>query len=136
MVTSSNTSRDPDLCFGVFWKILCSTTLMQSFMGLTGSGFITGAFRPPPPPPPPRLFMSKIPRLVGVKVLHKMYVFSGLYIIVASAVLAKASLLLRNTARVDDYFWKRIIILCTFSISHGTLSVILKYNLTCNLCKA
>ena len=134
MVTSSNTSRDPDLCFGVFWKILCSTTLKQSFMGLTGSGFITGAFRPPPPSL--GYLCQKYPGWLGLKVLHKMYVFSGLYIIVASAVLAKASLLLRNTARVDDYFWKRIIILCAFSISHGTLSVILKYNLTCNPCKA
>ena len=134
MVTSSNTSRDPDLCFGVFWKILCSTTLMQSFMGLTGSGFIMGAFRPPPPSL--GYLCQKYPRWLGLKVLHKMCVFSGLYIIVASAVLTKASLLLRNTARVDGYFWKRIIILCAFSISHGSLSVILKYNLTCNPCKA
>ena len=132
MVTSSNTSRDPDLCFGVFWKILCSTTLTQSFMGLTDSGFITGAFRPPPL----GYLCQKYPRWLGLKVLHKMCVFSGLYIIVASAVLTKASLLLRNTARVDGYFWKRIIILCAFSISHGSLSVILKYNLTCNPCKA
>ena len=135
MVTPPNTSRDPDLCFGVFWKILCSTTLMQSFMGLTGSGFITGAFRPPPPFSLGYL-CQKYPDWLGLKVLHKMCVFSVLYIIVASAVLTKASLLPKNTARVDDYFWKRIIILCAFSISHSTLSVILKYNLTCSPCKA
>ena len=26
------TSRDPDYYFGMFWKILCSTTLLQSFI--------------------------------------------------------------------------------------------------------
>ena len=30
MMTSSKTSRDFDYYFGIFWKTLCSTNLMQS----------------------------------------------------------------------------------------------------------
>ena len=33
MITSSKKSRDFDSCFCVFWKMLCSTTLMQGFIG-------------------------------------------------------------------------------------------------------
>ena len=33
MITSSKKSRDFDYCFCVFWKMLCSTTLMQGFIG-------------------------------------------------------------------------------------------------------
>ena len=55
---------------------------MQSFMGLTGSGFITGAFRPHPL----GCLCQKHPDWLGLKVLRKMCVFSVLYIIVASAV--------------------------------------------------
>ena len=34
MMTSSKNSRDLDFYFGIFWKILCSTTLMQSFIAM------------------------------------------------------------------------------------------------------
>ena len=46
-------SRNPDYYVGVFWKISCSTTLMQSFIDrvLTGSGFMEGA----PPPSTPKV---------------------------------------------------------------------------------
>ena len=32
MMALSKNSRDLDYYFGIFWKILCSATLMQSFI--------------------------------------------------------------------------------------------------------
>ena len=56
---------DLDYYFGVFWKILCSTTLMQSFTGLNwfriyGEVRREGGGRLSTPPPPQRLFNLQI----------------------------------------------------------------------------
>ena len=47
-----------DYYFGVFWKILCSTILMQSW-GLTGWAIMEGGPFTPSPTPNPGLFNVK-----------------------------------------------------------------------------
>ena len=72
MMKSPKKSRDLDYHFGIFWKILRSTTHMQSFIrsaSLVQDLWRGGPFNPPPTPPtlfPLGYLMSKKPNLVRV----------------------------------------------------------------------